>query len=359
MVARQYLSPSGALKEAAQAVAALMSELGVHWTISRKPANTFHIDPASSCLLRAVGAQTEAVLTIPGRPLAAVKTLADKLGADLPKECALEFSASLAVTHHMTLPAESRDILEAIVRNKIEGLAPWPLWQCVFGMRTRSLAGDPDHVRVDVAVVSRIMVDEVAAALVAAGSAVKAVRIKLVDGDELQLAFGAEKEAGQAQRWARRFALGIAAVSGVTAICGLLLVWQASHELAQDREKTATLLSGLRNADLVQSRTTRLGAAEQLHDQRRHRAPAIAVLDELSQLLPQGVWLERLSIEDSLVTLRGQGTDIPSLIAILERSGTFRDVNFAAATQFNAELNSNAFSIEATLEPNDSGGTVQ
>ena len=119
------------------------------------------------------------------------------------------------------------------------------------------------------------------------------------------------------------------------------------------------MLSGLRNADLVQSRTTRLGAAEQLHDQRRHRAPAIAVLDELSQLLPQGVWLERLSIEDSLVTLRGQGADIPSLIAILERSGTFRDVNFAAATQFNAELNSNAFSIEATLEPNDSGGTVQ
>ena len=352
MAARQYLSPSGALKEAAQAVAALMSELGAHWASSRKLANTFHIDAASSRLLKAAGARTEPVLAAPGRPLAAVKALATKLGADLPKECALEFSASLAVTHQMTLPAESRDILKAIVRNKIEGLAPWPLWQCVFGMRTRPLAGDPDHVRVDVAVVSRILVDEIAVALVAAGSTVKAVRISLADGEELQLEFGGEEEAGQAERRTRQFALSMAAVSGVIAMCGLVLVWQASHERAQDREKTAALMSGLRTADLAQSHTTRLGAAAQLHDRRRHRAPAIAVLDELSQLLPHSMWLERLSIEDNLVTLRGQGTDIPSLIAILERSGTFKDVNFAAATQFNEELNSNAFSIEATLEPN-------
>ena len=350
MAARQYLSPAGALKEATQAVAALISELAAHWAIARKPANTFQIDPASSCLQTSGGARTEAVLTIPGRPLAAVNALAAELGADLPKECALEFSASLAVTHHMTLPAESHDILKAIVRNKVEGLAPWPLWQCMFGMRTRTLAGDPDHVRVDVAVVSRILVDEIAAALLAAGSAVKTVRIRLADGEVLQLAFGGEQEAGLAERWARRIAFSTAAVSAVIAICGLLLVWQASHQLDQDREQTASLMRGLRTTDLAQNRTTRLGAAGQLHDKRRQRPPAIAVLDELSQRLPQGVWLERLSIEDTLVTLRGQGSDIPSLIAILERSGTFKDVNFAAATQFNEELKSNAFSIEATLE---------
>jgi Tfp pilus assembly protein PilN len=75
------------------------------------------------------------------------------------------------------------------------------------------------------------------------------------------------------------------------------------------------------------------------------------VLNELSEILPQSVWLGSLSLEDARLEIKGQGSDIPSLIDVLEQSAAFRDVNFSSATQFDAERNQQAFSIGATLEP--------
>ena len=115
-------------------------------------------------------------------------------------------------------------------------------------------------------------------------------------------------------------------------------------------------MESLRNADAAKGATPLLAAANSLHDRRRDRPPAIAVVDELSKLLPQNVWLESLSLDDARLELKGQGSDIPALIAVLEGSPALKDVNFAAATQLNEELKSNAFSIGATLE---SGGIGQ
>jgi Tfp pilus assembly protein PilN len=92
-------------------------------------------------------------------------------------------------------------------------------------------------------------------------------------------------------------------------------------------------------------------AANILHERRRQRLPAVAVMSELSEVLPQTVWLDSLSLDDVRIDLKGQGSDIPSLIDILEQSPVFMDVNFASATQFNVESNAEAFSIGATLEP--------
>ena len=81
----------------------------------------------------------------------------------------------------------------------------------------------------------------------------------------------------------------------------------------------------------------------------------MTVVNEVSGLLPNSMWLGRLSIDDDRIELKGQGTDIPSLIEILERSNAFRDVNFASATQLNEQMNSDAFSIDAMLEQANGG----
>lgn len=342
-----------------QAVSALVAEMATLDMLVAVPATTLRIRPSGIDVLKAEVARTELLFTATGRPLDAVKTVVEKLGRGLPRDCALEFAPGLSVSNRMVLPSESHDILKAIVRNKVESIAPWPLSQSVFGLRISPIPGDPAHVTADVAVVSRSLLDDLAAMLAAAGTAVKAARVLMEEGESLPIDFGAEERIRDAQRRARRFASVLAVIAAVVGAYGLFLIWQSYRELGHDREKTAALMESLRNADAAKGSTPMVAAANGLHDQRRDRPPAIAVIDELSKILPQDVWLESLSLDGMNIELKGQGKNVPALIAVLEGSSAFKDVNFAAATQLNEELQSDAFSIEATLEAVSSEAVAQ
>lgn len=353
---RRATGPGAGMK---QAVSALVAEMATMDMLVAAPASVLRIRPSGVDVLKADGVRTELLLTMAGRPLEAVRSVISRLGPQLPRDCALEFAPGLAVSNRMVLPAESHDILKAIVRNKVESIAPWPLSQSIFGLRISPIAGDPAHVTADVAVVSRSLLEDLAAALASAGASVKAARVRLATDETLPIDFGAEEKVREAQKRARHFASGLAVIAALVAVYGLFLIWQSWAGLSRDRAQTAALMKSLRNADAAKGATPLLAAANSLRDRRRDRPPAIAMLDELSSILPQSVWLESVALDDAGLELKGQGGDIPALIAVLEGSGAFKDVNFAAATQLNEELKSNAFSIGARLEKGAMGDAAQ
>lgn len=332
------------------ALDALVAELAASRILNREPSTMLRIRPSGIDVLEAASARTELLFTAGGRPQDAVKTVVERLRTTRTRECALELARGLAIVTKMTLPAEGNDIVRAIVRNKVEGIAPWPLNQSVFGHRVAALAGDPAHVAVDVAVVSRALLEDVTAQLAEAGTSVKALQVRLADEDVLRLDFAAHDNLKDAHRRAGLLASGLTLIAMLVAFYGLFLAWTSADELSRDRQRTTALLESLRETSGPQGDSTLLAAANGLHLRRMGRQPAVAVLNDLSSLIPQDVWLESLSLEGDRLELKGQGTDIPSLISILERSDSFSNVNFTSATQLNAELNAEAFSIGATLE---------
>lgn len=339
-------------------VEALVAEVAGGWAVTHHPATTLRIKSSGIDVLRRDGPRTELVLAVAGRAHEAVQSLIARLGPGLPKTCGLEFDPDMTVTNEIVLPAESHDVLEAIVRNKVEGFAPWPLPQCLFAQRVAEIPGDAAHVAVDVAVVSRGLVDDLASALSDAGVSVKSAHVRLRDGEALRLDFGRTDDIRRAQQQAGRLASVLAVIISLVAIHGVFLVWQSSRELAHDSEKTMALMASLRAGGSVEGATPVVAAANLLHEQRQQQAPAVAVLNEISSLLPQTAWLESLTLDGARLELRGKGTDVPQLIDILEASDAFRDVNFAAATELDEEQNAEAFSIDATLERADTGGSA-
>jgi Tfp pilus assembly protein PilN len=337
-------------RDARGAVNALIAELAAQNVMVRQPPILLRIHETGIDVLRRDAHGEELVLRVTGRPGEAAKNVVETMGAGLGKDCALEIAPGLILVSRIILPAESDDILRAIVRNKVESIAPWPLPQSLFGQRIEAVPGDAAHVAVDVGVVSRALLEDIAARLAATGTVVKAASLRLPSGEYLRIDFDLEEESRAAQRRATRFATIFAAAAGAVAVLGFMLVWQTSAKLATAREETARLTAELR-PDAAGGATSLVEAANILHERRRQRLPAVAVMSELSEVLPQTVWLDSLSLDDVRIDLKGQGSDIPSLIDILEQSPSFMDVNFASATQFNAESNAEAFSIGATLEP--------
>lgn len=331
-----------------QAVFAFVDEVSALNIIAREPATLLRIGLTGIEVLRRDGGREEQVFAARARPQEAIRRVAHVLGESLGRDCAIEIAAGLSVTGRMILPSEAEDVLNAIIRNKVESIAPWPLAQSLHGQRIAPIPGDAAHVVVDVAVVSRALLEDAGSVLAVAGCTVRSSTVMLADGGGLSLDYGARAETLEGRRRATRIAGMFTAGAAAVTMLGLLLAWHAHAGLAAVRAETAQL-NAMLSGEAARA-STRVEAANLLHERRRQRLPAAAVLEELSQVLPQSVWLESVSLDDTKLELRGQGSGIPALIEILEQSDAFRDVNFSSATQLNAELNAEAFSIGATLD---------
>ena len=334
-------------RDTGEAVRALVNEIAAANVLERRPGTSLIIGPTS---IEVHLEHDGPAMTVPGRPPEAVKAVIERLGAALGQECAIVFGRDLAVVSRLVLPAETPEIVEAIVRNKVESIAPWPLAQSLYGMRTAPVPGDPLHVAVDVGVVSRALFEEIARELSRAGAGVTAVSLQLGEGQSLAINAGWKQENSEALLSATRLAAGFAGLAALVAGVGLFLVWQSAARLAADSEEVSALTATLQPGRSGPA-ATMLEAANQLHDRRRERPPAAAVIDELSALLPANVWLISLSLDDLRLELKGRGTDIPPVIEILEQSGAFGNVNFTSATQLDPDQVSETFSIGATLQP--------
>jgi general secretion pathway protein L len=338
------------LRNMADAARAFVTEIAAADIFAHPPRLSFRVQPLSADAVTEEGSQPELVMTAAGRPQEAIRSLVERLGSLPGKECTVVFAHELAVVSRLILPAERSEIIEAIVRNKVESIAPWPLSQSLYGLRIAAVPGDPAHVAVDVGVVSCALFEDIAGVLGAAGALVTAASIRLAGGEGLDITVGWKQERAGALRRATRLAGGFAALAALVSGIGLLLVWQSASRLAADRADIAALMVSVQPNSYA-SAATQLQAANRLHERRRERPPAVALLNELSTLLPPNVWLISLSLDDLRLEIKGQGSDIPFLIEILEQSESFQDVNFTSATQLNEDLNSETFSIGATLEP--------
>lgn len=338
-------------------VLALAEELAQRRVATGRPPLTLRLR-ASGIEVWAVADPAKPLITATGRPADALRTVCASLSGRPGADMALELAADQAVTRLLTLPAQPPDVLRAIIRNKVEGLAPWPLAQCLWGMRVKPATGDARQVVVDVAVLSRALLVEFVNRLQAAGAAVRALSVRLPDGQEIAIDFGGEDVRRTARLRAGRLARIVAVVLVCAAVAGLAMIYRSSSALWRLEADTAAITASLRGEGGGQGETPLVASANTMLQARRARSPAVAVLNELSAVLPDTVYLDALVLSGDKLEMKGRGSDIPSLIAILEASPLFSEVNFASATERETDSQSNAFALTARLEPAAAGAAA-
>ncbi|WP_421693554.1 PilN domain-containing protein [Aestuariivirga sp.] len=333
-------------------VLVLAEELAVLKVHAQPPAVCFRIHAGGIDIEKTEGGKRELLLSVAGHPRQATQEFLAALQPEgLEGDVAIEFAEDQAVNKEIMLPQQPDDVLNAIVRNKVEGLAPWPLAQCLWGMRARPMADDPRQLAVDVAVVSRTLMEGLAADLRAAGAEVRSVSVRLSDHQSIRIDHGGEDVRRIGREWAVKLAKAAAVLCLLVAGPGLFAIYRASSEASLLEENTAEIMQSIKGGGAGFGETPMLAAANRLRQQRLDHAPTVADLNELSSLLPDTVYLTALTLDGDKLEVKGQGSGVPGLIEILESSTRFKDVNFAAATELDANSNADAFSLSATLEP--------
>ena len=221
-----------------------------------------------------------------------------------------------AVVTRLQLPAATLDVLAQVVRNKVESLAPWPLQEVLCGHR---LAGPPQNgqILVDVGIVSRKSVTDLLARLAAAG--VQIARFETGHGDEaldgIEIdVHGEERRTAMRRRVKTVMLLALGAVALVGGF-GAYLTYRTASEISETEDGIAKLQYLLRNNGDTGAASLKLAQANLLYTRKRETRPAVELLNTLTKLVPDGIWLSTFDLDGKTVTISGHGNEVPGVIA--------------------------------------------
>ena len=265
-----------------------------------------------------------------------------KFAAAMPSNGALlRIGASKAVVKRISLPSGARDVIDAVIRNKVESLAPWPLHETLWGHRLADGAA-AGEIAVDVGIVSRKSVDGLLATLAATRIRIKAIEI--AGGIPVNLQGPAR---AKVMRSRIKLALVAASIASLSAAgYGGMLAAGMQSDLASVSARQAEIrraLLGERGA----SGDPKLESANALLERKKAEQPLVAILARLTELVPDTAWLESIDFDHGKLVINGRGADTPAIVEALEASAYFEKAGYAAATQRDAETGSDTFAISA------------
>ncbi|MFS8039321.1 PilN domain-containing protein [Xanthobacter sp. AM11] len=250
----------------------------------------------------------------------------------------------------LDLPQGATAFLDGIVRSQIDRLTPWSAGEAAYGWTAPAATGD-ERIRVMVAATARARLAPCLDALRALGVAhVELCTRDEADGALLPLLAGPGKGVPAVGR-VRQVLLAVLGVAAVGA--GLVSVGAkfagagldaelegVNQRIAAHRRAIAAARDG-QGAD---------GAGLRLLEQlKRERAPAVLVLEALSQMLPDHTHLTALQMAGDKVELTGVSLDAPSLVRLLEQSRRFSAATFIAPTTRQPGDRGERFQIEARI----------
>lgn len=258
--------------------------------------------------------------------------------------------AGCGLRRGLLLPAAARERLREVLAFEIERQTPFAAADVLFDGRILG-PRDDGQLQVELVVVPRRQL-----AATTAGLGGQAQRLAGVDlSDEAGQPLGvnllpAEQRHALVDPWRRWNGL-LALVALLALVLGMAQLLDnrrtAALSLQADmatRETQARALSAQRQRLLDASE----GAAY-LRAQRAARQPSVELLDALAQRLPEGTWLEKVSVEGDQLTLIGLSNQAAALVGKLEGAPQWSAPALSGALQQDSRLRVDRFTLVAKL----------
>lgn len=119
------------------------------------------------------------------------------------------------------------------------------------------------------------------------------------------------------------------------------------RQTAQIRAQAASVRQAL---DQSQVAITDLAQLQQL---KLRQTPMVAVLEEVTRVLPNSVWLTELRVEGDIVDLSGLATSGATLLPLFQGSAIFADATLTAPVTFDQREDKERFSLRVRIKPAD------
>lgn len=277
--------------------------------------------------------------------------------SDGPPEVRLLLPADLVLDAPVELPLAVESNLAQAVSYQLDQLTPFRADQVWHDFRLLDRETEAGRLRLDLRLIPKARLEALFERLDAIG-----IRPHIVD-----VASGPEPAAPQASGFNllpterrrsyvnRRARLNWGLGLGVVAALALVMVLSLQLRSAGLEQLRAEVnaLRGQAEGVLALQRELEdaLDAANFLAEHRREQPVVMDVLDELTRVLPNDMWLQQVQVRDRELSLTGSGNGSQRLIELINGSALFDDTAFRGSINIDPNTGQERFNATATIIP--------
>lgn len=268
----------------------------------------------------------------------------------------LMLPAVRTLRRRMTLPLAAEEHLASVLAFEMDRQTPFRADQLYFDHRIKKRDTTARTMLVEMLAVPRTVLDELL-------QKVGGLQLDAADvaAGDLPAGFNLLPPDRRARRVDKRLRINL--ILGVAAVALIWLVmWQslALRERAIDalnKDKASSSAAAMQSAELKRQLRDAIEGASFLADKKAGEAVTVDVLAEITRLVPDDTWLERLSFIGTQVQLQGQSARADKLIGILTDSRCLAKPQFQGIIQPDGATGKERFSLAADLKTGACHGT--
>ena len=265
-----------------------------------------------------------------------------------PQEWVLRFPASQALTRVLTLPLVAEKNLRQVVGFEMDRLTPFTAAQVYYAAAVVDHQPEQRRLQVELTALPRAAVDPVLVQLRQQGLPPDVLGVV---GGRPSLNLLPPEQRPRRGLWGQRWRAAVVMTCLLLLVGALALpIWQqrslvigAMAKVDQD-QKTANLALTLREQLDKALESSRMLA------ERKQSIPArVDLLRELTVILPDDTWVERLQIKGDNVQIIGQSSKASALIGIVESSKLFSGAGFNSPVTIDPRTGKERFVLNARV----------
>jgi len=267
---------------------------------------------------------------------------------EAPRFLLMELESVL--NRELKLPLAAESNLAQVLSFEMDRQTPFRASDVYFDWKILGRNNETGQLRLEIFVIPRIEVDQAVSAVTDRGFSLSGVDI--IDGDKalgLNL-LPAERRFRSVNRKARmNLALG-AACAVLLAMVMAQSIYLREHQVAELEDAIAKVQGEAREVIKIKKQIEESSEAAGFLATRRAEVPlAIEVLADITRILPDDTYLDRLVITNSSVQLQGKSQNAQRLIELVNGSGLLDEAAFRGSTRLDARSGLEIFEVNAEI----------
>jgi general secretion pathway protein L len=267
---------------------------------------------------------------------------------EAPRFLLLELESVL--NRRMKLPLAAESNLAQVLSFEMDRQTPFRASDVYFDWKILDRGGDSGQINLEIFVAPRAEVDELVNSVAARGFPLAGVDI--VDGDKtlgLNLLPAGQRVRSANPKSRLNLSLGLASAA-LLAILMTQSLYLRSHQVTELEEAIADVQGEAREVMRIKQQIEDSSEAAGFLAMKRAETPlVIEVVADITQILPDDTYLDRLVISKSSVQLQGKSQNAQQLIELVNESTLLGDASFRGSTRLDARSGLEIFEVNASV----------
>lgn len=276
------------------------------------------------------------------------KAIAGWLQAEKPREWVVRFPASQALTRALILPLAAEKNLRQVAGFEMDRLTPFTAAQVYYDATVLERQPEARRLRVGLTALPRAVAEPVLTHLRQQGLSPDVLDIT---GGRPKLNLLAPEQQPRRGLWSQRWRAAVIAVSLLLVTAAVALpIWQQRTLVLGALARIDQARKAADQAQQLREQLDKDLESSQMLARKKQSIPArVDLLRELTLILPDDTWLERLQIKGDSAQLIGQSSKASALIGIVESSKLFNSAGFTSPVTTDPRTGKERFMLSARI----------